>query len=487
MTPASIHLLLFCLVSIAFAVIGFRAGRYQSSPKDYFRNSSPWKNAISLTASNLTLGTGLVYLVSGAQQIGTLMLVAPWALFAGYFVFGILVEKATMSGLGQGKNILADASQRIADATRHPCLLAKTISAILSALLMALLAFEIFASAKVMAPLLTGESNGSAEIVLSMAIFGVTILYTIMGGMNAVLAVDFLQVPLIILFLPSFVWIGIFSGNNEASFMEKLSRSTNISPAVVLAMTGAAINAFAGQFFSLLNIGAVSQVDAGERRTLATRVGLMTAIVLSCFVLIGICLEPSGTETGWSVLMLRFSEVSDKGPLGLIMSSLTVLGMTSILLTTTDAVVFSAIMFWYDNVTELDSTSSERDKRKLSSIRSIGSIAFVCGFGILAALNYLQPDPFYFLLSLAGGINVISPAIVLALLLACDSRTASAFTPLVLRVFIVLLVVSCAGNAILVVMRSNWVATLTNVMFASSSAFAVSVWMRARSAMNRPL
>jgi hypothetical protein len=480
MSPSQVHLLLFSITAVVFAVVGFRAAREQGSAKDYFRNPSPWKNAVSLTASNITLGTGLVYLISGAQQLGTLLLLAPWALLAGYAVLGLLVEKAAKAGLGQGKNLLADVNERIVQATGKPCSFAKVISGVLSMLLVALLAFEIFASVKVITPLLLENDNVRAEIVLSIVFFAITMLYTILGGISAVLAVDFLQVPLILLFLPAFVWIGIFSGDGGATIAGKLAKQTHFSVTVLVATGGAIINAFAGQFFSLLNIGAVSQVAAHERRVLSNRVGFLTALILSLFVLVGICLEPAGDRAGWPALMSRFVTVSQSGGWGVVTSSIVVLGMASILLTTTDAVVFSSIMFWYDNVTGRDSTSVLVDRAELRSIRRIGAVVFTGGFGLLAALNYFQPDPFYFLLSLAGGVSVLAPAIVLALILGCDLKTARGFTPGVFRVFLFFLAISCVGNAVLVTLRSPWVATLTTVMFMVSVGFAAVVWRKSR-------
>lgn len=157
------------------------------------------------------------------------------------------------------------------------------------------------------------SSSFRAEITLSTILFAITLLYTILGGMRAVLAVDFLQVPLVLLFLPAFVWIGVFSGGEGASVASRLAAKVNFSTPVLFALGGAIINAFAGQFFSLLNIGAVSQVEAQERRRLTNRVGLLTAAVLSLFVLVGLCIEPEGNATGWGALMSRFEAVAQSG------------------------------------------------------------------------------------------------------------------------------------------------------------------------------
>ncbi len=120
MSPYTVHLLVFLAAAVVFIAIGFLSGRTQRTTKDYFRDHRPWKNVVSLTASNLTLGTGLVYLVSGAQQVGTLMLLTPWALFAGYVALGCLAERAAAAAEGHGKNLLDDVTRRIAAATGRP-------------------------------------------------------------------------------------------------------------------------------------------------------------------------------------------------------------------------------------------------------------------------------------------------------------------------------------------------------------------------------
>ena len=86
MTPIELNIILFILAVIAFAAFGFSVMRKHRSAKDYFHDESLFKNVVSLTATNITLGTGLVYLVTGAQYNGLLMLLIPLMTWFGYYI-----------------------------------------------------------------------------------------------------------------------------------------------------------------------------------------------------------------------------------------------------------------------------------------------------------------------------------------------------------------------------------------------------------------
>ena len=160
------NLTVFLLAGVAFAWIGFSSGRGQSSPKEYFRNPSLWKNAVSLVASNLTLGTGLVYLLSGSQQLGWWMLLAPVGLLAGYLLMARMMSARSERGETE-PNLLAAMDKTITQATGSKSAFAKLISGVLALLMVILLAFEIFASTKVLCPLLLGGSSFKMEMLLS--------------------------------------------------------------------------------------------------------------------------------------------------------------------------------------------------------------------------------------------------------------------------------------------------------------------------------
>jgi len=149
MTPIDLNLYLFIGAVVAFAWIGFSAAKHQKSANDYFHHSSLSKNVVSLTATNISLGTGLVYLISGAQQNGLLMLLPVLCVGAGYWLLAEFLERATAVSARSGKNFLASIDAEIAKATGERSLFAKTVSFSLVVVFVLVLAFEIFASAKV--------------------------------------------------------------------------------------------------------------------------------------------------------------------------------------------------------------------------------------------------------------------------------------------------------------------------------------------------
>ena len=56
-----------------------------------------------------------------------------------------------------------------------------------------------------------------------------------------------------------------------------------------------------------------------------------------------------------------------------------------------------------------NSKDTDADQSGLVKIQWIGAATFGTCFVILLILNYAQPDPFYLLLSMAGGALVIIP------------------------------------------------------------------------------
>src|SRR5690349_2198633 len=107
MIPVHLNLILFLVAVCAFAWIGFSASRRETSAHDYFHDRDLHKNVVSLTATNISLGTGLVYLVSGAQQNGLLMILPVLCVAIGYWLLAVFLERITAVSLRTGRNFLA--------------------------------------------------------------------------------------------------------------------------------------------------------------------------------------------------------------------------------------------------------------------------------------------------------------------------------------------------------------------------------------------
>jgi len=206
--------------------------------------------------------------------------------------------------------------------------------------------------------------------------------------------VDVLQVPLICVFLPVFVATAIPDWNQPAELAERLAASLKIEQSVLVGIGIACINSLATQFYSLLNWGAVSNVELNQQKKLLRWVGLATTVVLVLFVLAGL-LHPTGTTgQAWQDLVQHFSALgASTSPKAFVISGIIMLGMASILLTTTDAVVVNCVLFWYDNLSGGDSKSADSNPEALRKIRRIGGVTFGVCFAVLCSINYLQPGP----------------------------------------------------------------------------------------------
>ncbi len=476
MTPIELNLVLFVLAVCAFAWIGFSASRKASSAQDYFHHPDLRKNVVSLTATNITLGTGLVYLVSGAQQNGLLMLLTVLCVGIGYWLLALFLERATLVSLRTGKNFLASIDAQIEQTTGQPSLFAKTVSGSLVFVFTLLLAFEIFASAKVISPFLFKTPTIQVEAIISISIFCITVLYSLLGGVRALFGVDVIQVPLICLFLPVFFLTAIPDLNQPSVILSRLGSTLKTSPHVLMAIFIACIGSICTQFYSILNWGAVSNVELAHQQKLLKRVGCLTSCVLLVFVLVGLLHPPGVNGQTWQDLIQNYSALSSQTTLkAFAFSAIIMLGMASILLTTTDSVVVNCILFWYDNLAGGNSKATDSNRAQLSKIRFIGFITFSSCFGVLMCINYFQPDPFFLLLSMAGGVVVFAPMIVTAGYLASRGNSLRLFTRRVVLLYVALFVVSGIADVILLAIKSQFVAYAGFVAFVAASLISLTV------------
>ncbi|GAG81552.1 unnamed protein product, partial [marine sediment metagenome] len=196
----------------------------------------------------------------------------------------------------------------------------------------------------------------------------------------------------------------------------------------------------------------------------------VTALVLAVFVLIGL-LHPVETDNQiWQDITKTYVALASQTTLqAYLFCGILLLGMSSILLTTTDAVVITSIMFWYDNVTRGDSKNMTHNPTELRRIRHIGAIAFVLCFAVLATINYWQPDPFYLLLSMAGGVTTFAPMIAVAGWLSSKEKSLQIFSNRVVYSFFGLFLLAGTVSIVMLIHKSPLVG------YVGISAFAVSL------------
>jgi hypothetical protein len=118
-----------------------------------------------------------------------------------------------------------------------------------------------------------------------------------------------------------------------------------------------------------------------------------------------------------------------------------------------------------------NSKALETNASELRKIRWIGLSAFFICFSVLCLINYLQPDPFYLLLSMAGGVAIFAPLIVTVGYLASKQNALRVFVPKVIFGFLLIFVVSGISDFILLSNKSFLVSYVGTVAFIISICF----------------
>ena len=159
---------IWSLVGTAFlyAVFALLENTKYTTVKTFFHNPSKFNNTISLIAANITLGTGVLYLIAAGEKHGILMALLPFAVLAGYILFARESEKVAAVVAETGPNILLilkDKLQKLGFAINIAPI---TLSIILAYI--AFLSFELTASSQFLASVIAPTPNLPIELGVSV-------------------------------------------------------------------------------------------------------------------------------------------------------------------------------------------------------------------------------------------------------------------------------------------------------------------------------
>lgn len=484
MTVPEANLVLCGLFLLVFAAIGLWMSGKVHSPKDFFHHANLRQNTISLTAANITLGTGLVYQIGGGQLNGVLMLLSPVGIYAGYYLLANLLGKLSASPLPeleQGKNML-DALGRAIEKRDHGVpAFSRRIATCLVITYTALLAFEIYASSRILASFLFTEPERTAEMLVSLAIFLFCLFYTLLGGIRAVLLTDLVQFAILIVFIPVLIGVCLWGFATSDFARPTFSSVVNMRGTVLASGASAALLAIASQFLSLLNWGTLSHFDVATQCKLMKRVGAMTAGVSALFVAVGLLYSGNPDSSGWVALTAAFSSLaSGTAPWAYLLCAFLVLGMLTIILTTVDSLIVFLTMFVFDNVIGADSKSETADSQSISRIRMLGCATWMLVFVPLVLFAFLRPDPFRLLLCLASGAMSLAPFIAVTIYLAGKVNGLAVITRRAVNAAVGMFILFFGVGVAVLLLSPSMMGVVGIVAVVSSSVFAAVLVRRAR-------
>lgn len=415
MTFLYTNLIFFSIAVVIFAIYAFNSFRGITSAKSFFYQEDLRANTISLTATNITLGTGLAYLIQGGSQSGILMLLVPVMVWLGYFLLANFIARFVANDVLKGANYVHAINNQISLATNTPSHFNTFTSISLIIIFTLILPFEIFASSKIMAPLLIQGNGIMPQVLLSLVIFFIALAYVLLGGVKAVLATDKIQLGAILLFILALLYVLFTKFNNQGYNLSTIIKPTlKFDTNIVLGVIAACISALSTQFYSLLNWGYISQMEKVNSCIMLKRVGLASAIIFTLIISLGVFYPQEGSDVISDIVPLILQGDTESVLFTWIISCLAILGMTSIVFSTIDSLIIKIVMFYYHNIAKRDSKDDKNSPEEIQFIRYIVFLSFGSVFLILGYFNFIQPNIFYLLLAIVAGINVFAPMLATA-------------------------------------------------------------------------
>lgn len=476
----SITLAVFIVCLIGFCLIAIPARSTVTSPKSFFHSSSTRLNTISLVVANMTVGTGVAYLLASGHTNGILTLLISGGVFVGYRILRWFVSDVIPERIKAAPNFFSGIKSGIEEERTELSIIGWTVSAPLIFIYTLVLGFEIFASSQIFAGLMFGVSGVQTQILLSVVLFTVSLVLAWSGGVSGVFRNDRLQFVLILFFLVVLTVLtarGIFfegkaTGINPAWFKADTSTLLNLAMAILSSITT--------QIYSLFGWYALSNIkENSEQQKLLVTASLLIGGFIAILLAIGALSNvnwPAGIATGIAELV---GTLQADGIFGDVIVAVIIVGLLSILLSTTDSLVLSLTMFIYDNVLGKDSMSENADSAAIKSIRKLMGSIFTLAFLALALMHYASPNIFYLLLAIASGAEVFAPAIILFGFLAKEQHLC-VLSNKVLLVYLVLSVSTLATNLTLSAASPKLVPFVSLMHFIASCIFSLLVYRHAR-------
>lgn len=463
------HLLVFIIIVAAFFWVGLRGSRRISSPNSFFHYPKLSSNILSLVAANVTIGSGLVYLITGGSQNGLLMFAIPLATGLGYFLLSFFVSKVIPKDLPSEMNFLKGVDAKIERVSGNKSMFSSLVSLCLIVVFVLFLGFEIFAASGMIAPLIIDTPSSFAKMLVSVAIFVIALIYTMLGGVQGVFRTDKLQLIAILTFL---VMIIFALAGNQNGTQHNPDNFNKISMTIIVSVISAFLAAIATQFYSIINWTSVSHLQAVNRSRMLKFTGVLTTIVLALIVTIGVLVSEQTSGEPIAHIMNRFTEMIQGGSFLIqIITVVIIAGLASIVFSTVDSIIIAATMFFYDNVLNRNSYSSSDSTIEVRRIRRIALLCFVASFAALMYFNFQQPNIFYLLLTIASGVIVFAPMLATAGYLSRKDVLIKRLTRTVVMTYVSIFVIAFMAGIIAL----EWVPSITP--WISLSAFFLSlIW-----------
>lgn len=414
---------------IVMAAISVRASRGIWSPQGFFHEKSLLNNTLSLVAANITVGTGLVYLLSAGQEHGGLMVLVPISSILGYVWLSREVRRAG-SSLPAGRDLLSAAQDQLAGSVS----LRPVLVCVLTVYTL-VLGFELVVAPQIIAPLVTPSPGAWASVVLSVYLFLVALLTVVFGGIRGIFRTDKAQLAGIV-FLTAVILLSIIGLSNEARPATRAVFRTD--PAVLIALVTACLAAFMTQFLNILNWGIISHLEQSGRSVVLLVAGVVSGSLLLIYVLFGAVASSHGADAQQLLLGSYGTLAEQSTVLSWLVCGLVVYGLASATCSTADSLIMTVAQMAYDGLVGRQSSSTDSSRASLLQLKlTIAATSILCFLAIVLMRQYAGTF-FSLLLMLASGAMVFAPFLWLLARLTAAAKLAAVLSRQVVLGFVAL-------------------------------------------------
>jgi Na+/proline symporter len=382
---------------ILYVFVSLASAQRLGDAKSFFNLVGPeWRATISLACFNITLGTGVAYVIAQSNANGWFALLTPAALFIGCWALGIFMSKLGFMATANQPNIyyLLNPS-----GVKNKDLLRRIYSLFLALTFILIVAFELWLGTEFISRVIFIDPSIELRIGVALGLFSIVAIYTSIGGLRGAIDTDIAQGVFIILFLVvSFIALS----GLDLPAAPVIDWAKMLAPASILATFLAIATAITTQFYSIVNNTFGPHFTPTQQKRIFNRAGLGAAAyyVAVIFVFYGV---------GQGINLGQLSDNIGTGriPLDWYWIIAFAAGLAAISMSTLDNATIAISQVFYENVLNRNSFRQPKDDFwKLRFSHLVVSVMII-GFAMLLLIS--NSNAFYTLLTILFALSVLSP------------------------------------------------------------------------------
>jgi Na+/proline symporter len=380
-----------------------------NSVHKFFHITSERDGSLSIVAGNLTLGTGLVYIASLAQEQAIFALVAPIGVVVGYLILCRILSYLSITAEGKNHNIL--------DSIRTGpggWVFYYFISVVTVITFMVIIPFEIWVSSSLFASMLPAEQGSDMSIIFASVIFIIVIIYSAIGGLRGIVATDVIQ----LCFIGTMLCI-IMAGSFFMSADETVTSSIGLWPkadimTVVILSLSSFVTAVTTQFYNIINLTVGTSFNSEKQIRLYKKAAKYLFFALVIFVCTGVFTAKFGKSGLAGIDIFLAKLVSIDATIVMVGVFIVVFGMVAALVSSADSGFIAISQVIYENIFRFNSYSNDGGK-KLWIVRIFFVVILNSLSSVLLILFFnKKPDIIPLLLTSISALTVSAPFLVSA-------------------------------------------------------------------------